>query len=221
MAADIRRITRPHATVYKLTDANMRTYGGYQWTLKEPKQSSGEGELCTSGWLHCYGHPDLAVWLNPIHASYRPCRLFRAEASGVYRSDGSLKMGVSQLTLLEELPVPQFSRLELTALAIHVVREIPNRQKIPTWETWANKVLHTRTLNRAAAESAAASAADLAARSAAYSAWSAESAQLAALAAESAAESAAWSAADSAAWSAADFSLLRAYQRFLVWRNQQ
>lgn len=62
---------RHHKIVYKLTDQNMRTYGGYQWKLNTPQQTSGIGSLCTSGWLHVSSHPDIAVLLNPIYLRSR------------------------------------------------------------------------------------------------------------------------------------------------------
>ena len=53
---------------YKLTDRKMQTHCGYQWQIGQWHETSGEGELCTEGWLHCYTSPLLAVLHNPIHA---------------------------------------------------------------------------------------------------------------------------------------------------------
>ena len=39
----------------KLTDRNMRAYGGFQWEIGRKVTTSGEGTLCGPGWLHCYG----------------------------------------------------------------------------------------------------------------------------------------------------------------------
>ena len=141
MANTIQPIRKSHARLYKLTDANLCTHGGYQWVIGETRETSGTGPLCASGWLHAYSHPDIAILLNPIHADYRPCRLFEAEGSGIYLSDQSLKVGVSRLRLLRELPVPVFSAWERAAWAVFVVRSTPGRTSIPQWEEWADQFL--------------------------------------------------------------------------------
>ncbi len=146
MADTIQPIRRNARPVYKLTDASMKTHGGYQWELGRTQTVSGKGPLCSAGWLHVYSHPDLAVILNPIHANFSYPRLFRAEASGVYLSDRSLKAGVSSLTLIEELPLPIFSHLDLVAWLIFQLRALPKRPIIATWEQWADRTLADRTL---------------------------------------------------------------------------
>ena len=95
-------------TGYKLTDADMRTHSGYQWALgKTPTPCSGKGPLCTSGWFHYYLDPILAVLLDPIHAGIgAEARLFRAEVGGEILHDRGLKAGCTEMTLVEELPVP-------------------------------------------------------------------------------------------------------------------
>ena len=34
-----------------------------EWKLNKWKETSGEGELCSSGWLHCYSNPYLQFFL--------------------------------------------------------------------------------------------------------------------------------------------------------------
>jgi hypothetical protein len=94
--------------IFKLTDANMQTHGGFQWTLGTTYETDGRGALCGSGWLHAYAHPLLAVLLNPIHASFPAAtmRLFRGVAEGKIKHDNGLKLGATQMRLVEEIPVP-------------------------------------------------------------------------------------------------------------------
>lgn len=51
--------------VYKLTDQDIRTYGGYQWDIgtwhKIDASIEGKRALCSGSWFHCYSDPDLAV----------------------------------------------------------------------------------------------------------------------------------------------------------------
>jgi len=93
-------------TVYKLTDQKMHTRNGYQWALGEWRETSGDGELCGSGWLHAYEDPLLAVLLNPIHASIANPRLFEAEADSDGNDDRGIKCGFTRLRLTKELPLP-------------------------------------------------------------------------------------------------------------------
>jgi hypothetical protein len=103
--------------VYKLTDENMRTHGGFQYELGITAKASGDGGLCSDGYLHWYHSPLLAVLLNPLHARIVKPRLFLADAEGKTEYDRGLKGGSKELTLLEELPVPEFTPSQRAAFA--------------------------------------------------------------------------------------------------------
>lgn len=66
----------------KLTDQNIRTYHGFQWTVGWWVETSGKGALCGPGWLHGYDDLLLALFLNPIHAHIQNPRTWRAETTG-------------------------------------------------------------------------------------------------------------------------------------------
>jgi hypothetical protein len=211
----------------------MQTYNGYQWQLSQQRETSGQGELCGPGWLHVYSDPRVAVLLNPQHAAFSSPRLFRATAEGVYRSDYSLKAGVSRLTLVKELELPiYYSHVELVVFAILATRAIPGRKPVPEWEVWADSVLATGQLETeaaraaraawaaaeaeaarawAAAEAEAARAAAWAAARAAWAAWAAAEAEAARAAAGAAAE-----AARAAAW--APYSFIQIVNQLDVWK---
>ena len=55
--------------LYKLTDQNHQTRNNTKWGAGVTHTASGQGDLCTAGWLHAYTSPLLAVLLNPIHAN--------------------------------------------------------------------------------------------------------------------------------------------------------
>src|SRR3990170_203757 len=182
---------------YKLTDENMRTHSACQWTLGEWKETSGDGELCGAGWLHCYKTPELAILLNPIHADFRTPRLFRAEGDGGIKRDGQLKLGRSRLRLVSEMPLPIFTTEQRIAFGILCAGIV---YKDENWNEWAWSWIlgvdrSDAAAQAAAAEGAAARAA--AAWAAAAAAWAAAAAA-AAWAADAAATAAAW-AADAAA----------------------
>lgn len=103
---------------YKFTDHKMKTHGGFQWEIGRKATTTGEGELCGPGFLHYYADPLLAVLLAPLHVNFGPDRrLFRVEAGGVIKNDRGLKLGASELTLLEEIPVPVVAMKQRAAFA--------------------------------------------------------------------------------------------------------
>ena len=185
------------ATIYKLTDMNMKTFGGYPWALGKWNRTSGEGDLCGPGWLHAYTSPVLAELLDPIHANFREYRLFRGEASGPVISDSGLKVGYTNMRITEELP-----RLHITtenrirfgiACACRVYTSAEYRAWAGRWVSGADRTeAAARTAVRAASTArvavwAAEVAAEAAAEAAAAAdAWATE------VAAEAAAEAAVW-----------------------------
>ena len=105
-------------TIYKLTDQAMQTHRGYQWTLGEPRQTSGGGDLCSRGWLHAYTDPLLAVLLNPIHANFSDPRLFKGTGTRECREDNGLKVGYTSIVLTEEMPLPEVTLEQRVRFAI-------------------------------------------------------------------------------------------------------
>ena len=156
--------------VYKLTDQNMQTYNGCKWVLGEEKTTSGEGELCGPGWLHCYSDPLLAVLLNPIHADYENPRLFRAHVGGTSNPDHGLKSGYTKMTLIEEIPVPAISTEQRVRFAILCAMKV---YRNPGFVQWGENWLSGKDRS---AEAAAAWAAWAAEAAAAWAAWEAEAA---------------------------------------------
>ena len=176
--------------VYKLTDQNMQTYNGCKWVLGEEKTTSGEGELCGPGWLHCYSDPLLAVLLNPIHADYENPRLFRAHVGGTSKPDHGLKSGYTKMTLIEEIPVPAISTEQRVRFAILCAMKV---YRNPGFVQWGENWLSGKDRSAEAAARAAWAA------EAAWAAWAAWAAAEAAEAVRAAAEAAAWAAAEAAA----------------------
>jgi hypothetical protein len=133
---------------YKLTDQNLQTYGGFQWELNQTETTDGKGELCGPGWLHYYKSPLLAVLHNPIHAAIKQPRLFRVEAAGEHKHNGDMKSGCTQLTLLEELPLPEITPIQRTAYGILCAKAVCTD---PAWTTWADSWLDGTDRSAAAA----------------------------------------------------------------------
>ena len=186
---------------YKLTNQNLQTYNGFQWEIGKKVTTSGEGNLCSDGWLHFYHTPELAVLLNPIHANIGSPRLFEVEVGETCLDDKGLKGGTTEMTLIKELELPVISLTQKIAFGILCAKEIYKDQK---WNEWADNWLTGKDRTRKSAADAAAYAA-----TAAYAA--AAAAAYAAAAAAYAAADAAYAAADAAAADAAAADAAAAY----------
>lgn len=123
---------------YKLTNQNLQTYGGFQWTLGNKETASGEDDLCGPGWLHYYHHPLLAVLLNPIHANIKEPRLFEVLAEGEHKDDRGLKGGCTEMTLLKEIPLPEVTEEHRIAFGILCAKEVEEGKE---WNEWADNWL--------------------------------------------------------------------------------
>ena len=164
---------------YKLTDQNMQTYKGYQWKLGKWYKTSGVGELCGEGWLHCYCSPLLAILHNPIHADIENPRLFEVEVRGECKTDGQMKEGWTEMRIAKEIELPKITSEQRIKYAILCAGEVCTDEG---WTAWA--VNWWCDIDR----SSEAAWAACAVRGAARAAWAA------ARAARGAARAAAWAA---------------------------
>lgn len=173
------------ATLYKLTDQDMRTFGGFQWELGQIRSVAPATrcpELCTDGVTHAYHDPLVAVLMNPAHASYSPARLFAAEAPAIVADDG-LKCGVYALTLVREMDVPQPTLLARAFFGVMCAQQVCTDAR---WNRWAEGYLSGKDRSTEAANVAYA----------AYAASAAAAHAAAAYAAAHAAHAASYAAAD-------------------------
>ena len=128
------------AILYKLTDKDMQTHGGFQWVLgKRSPRLSGAGALCGPGYYHAYLSPATAVFFNAIHANFRvhEMRLFIARGI-ITLNDHDLKVGCRSLVLTEELPVPGMSDEQPVKFAILCARRVYYDLE---WTKWSAKWL--------------------------------------------------------------------------------
>jgi hypothetical protein len=170
------------SALYKLTDQNMRTHGGYQWELGKRRIAKGvSGQpLCSDGWLHAYEDWRLALFLNPIHAGFHSPRLF--EASGkIGKREGQLKCGCRALTLVREMEFIAPTTNQRVAFAIYCGQTVPKPQE---WNGWASRWLSGEDRSAASAYAADAYAVAAAAYAAAAAAAAAAYAAAAAAAAD-------------------------------------
>ena len=152
--------------VYKLTDQNMQTHNGYQWTLNVKHTASGEGELCGPGWLHAYTHPLLAVLLKFLLSDIEDPRLFEGEGT-IGKTNKGLKVGCTELTLTKELELPVITTEQRVRFAILCAKKMRENK---AWNKWADNWLSGKDRSiksaLAAARKAASNAGEAAERAA-------------------------------------------------------
>ena len=139
---------------YKLTTQDLTTYANTKWVLNEWKETSGNGELCNSGWLHCYTSPLLAILLNPIHANIFNPKLFKCEVDGKCLEDYGRKEGWTRMRIIEEMEVPQLSNINKIAFGILCSLEICKDEK---FVLWANNWLENKDRSKESASAVYAS----------------------------------------------------------------
>ena len=177
---------------YKLVSQKYTTHGNTLWRDAKGKwlqvSATGKGNrLCTSGVLHFYDHPVLAVLFNPVHAGISRPRLLKIRTSRPVAHD-ELKGGCKYACAVDELPVPALSRTQIVEFGIRVALRVHNE---PSFRKWAHGWLTDtdRSTDRSVAAATAADAAvyaAYAARSARSAAWAANAARSAACAATAA-----------------------------------
>ncbi len=161
--------------LYKLTTSNHTTYGGMKWGPRVTHRATGakKGGLCTSGFIHAYTDPNLAVLFNPIHGNFQNPVLW--EGVGKIYEDDHLKVGCRQFTTVKEIKLPKFTTNQKTAFAIYCAQEVYGDEE---FKRWAGDWLCGKDRSARAAGAARA-----AARAAAWAAWAAGAAEAAAWAA--------------------------------------
>ena len=183
---------------YKLTDKDDRTYGGCQWGKNVTHKASGKGGLCTSGWIHYYSDPVLALFLDPLHGNFgATAHLWEVEVSGETKDDRGLKFGAMELTTVRRLRKKRITTEHRIRFAILCAQEVCHGK---AWNKWADAWLDGTDRTTAAAN--AAYAATDAATYVAYNASAAAAASASYAAAYAATSSAAYAATSSAAYAA-------------------
>jgi hypothetical protein len=144
---------------YKLTNQKMQTHNGFQWEMNKWVETSGEGALCTNGWLHCYDNPLLAVVLNPIHADISSPRIFECAVEGKEKHNKGLKSGYSRMRLTRERVLPEISINTRVRFGILCALQVYKNESFVNWaKDWlsGNNRAAAWAANAAAAAAAAA-----------------------------------------------------------------
>lgn len=122
---------------YKLTDKDDQTYGHCQWGEGVEYTTLGVGPLCSSGWLHVYDHPLIAVLLNYMHGAFNPddMHLWECECNGEQKTDRGLKSGFTRVKTIKRIPVPQITDEQRILIGIFCAKKV---EKSSLWNEWAD-----------------------------------------------------------------------------------
>ena len=125
---------------YKLTDQEMQTYDNLQYEIGVWKKATGEGtKLCSDGFLHCYPSPEIASFMNPIHAVIANPRIFECDCKGKSLNDNGLKLGFKEIKLTKEISLPEITTEQRAAIAILCTLEVYKDKQFVQWaENWLN-----------------------------------------------------------------------------------
>lgn len=124
-------------TLYKLTDQHWKTYNGTKWGPGVTHTASGTGKLCSSGWLHAYTSPELAILLNPIHAGFADPILWEADGE-IGINDRNTKVGCKALTTIRIITAPTIYVEDRIRFGILCAKEV---YKGLAFLSWANEWL--------------------------------------------------------------------------------
>ena len=154
---------------YKLLSKEMTSYNNTKWEIGVPISILKKGNtMCSDEVLHCYNHPFLAAFLNPIHVNIKEPFLFEISVDEIVNTDG-LKFASKSQTLLKEIPLPEISREQKIEIAIRITKTVNKNEK---WNLWADEWLSGKDRSKESARTYAAYAA-YAADYAAYAAYAA------------------------------------------------
>jgi len=123
---------------YKLLSKEMTSYKDTKWEIGIPIKIEKTGNtMCSDEVLHCYNHPLLAVFLNPIHADIKEPKLFEIKVDEIVNNDG-LKFASKSQTLINEIPLPEISYEQRVEIGIKIAKTVYKDEK---WNEWADKWL--------------------------------------------------------------------------------
>jgi hypothetical protein len=141
---------------YKLLSKEMTSYKDTKWEIGIPIKIEKIGNtMCSDEVLHCYNHPLLAVFLNPIHVNIKEPKLFEIEVDKIVNDDG-LKFASKSQTLINEIPLPEISSEQRIEIGIKIAKIVYKDEK---WNEWADKWLSGEDRSITAADTAANAAA--------------------------------------------------------------
>ena len=145
--------------LYKLTDAEGRTYNNTQWGEGVTHNATGRGrgslKLCSTGFIHAYESPEIAVLFNPIHSDFRdPMLLWEAEGEIALKADQT-KCGCKSLTTLRTIACPVIFTEQRVRFAILCATSV---YQDPEFLKWSKRWLSGKDRSSAAARAAWAAA---------------------------------------------------------------
>jgi len=144
---------------YKLTDQRGYTRRGYYnetlWGEGVTHTAEGEGGLCSDGVIHAYSSPELAMFLNPIHANITDPMAWECEGTDLVEDDGA-KQGYRTLTTNKRVQVVIPTTEQRVTFGILCAKQVCT---YAAWIEWANKWLDGTDRSAASAANAAYAAA--------------------------------------------------------------
>ena len=149
---------------YKLLTPELKTRAGEanetQWQIGEWVEAKGKGGLCSGGVLHFYPSPEVAAFMNPIHANICNPVFAELEVDAIVEETAT-KGGARRARITRILPSIVPTLVQRVAFGVLCAKAVSNDKR---FNSWADKWLSGEDRSyEAAAERAAELAAELAA----------------------------------------------------------
>lgn len=133
-------------------------YDYSDWEVGKWRTTSGHGELCGRGWLHCYNTPRLAELHDPIHAEYwlhKNAVLWKVEVRGKELRDGYMKCGWTEMRPLEQIHRIHPTPTERVNYGIRCAKRAhENAYPADNWTRWADNWILGRDRTAKSAQNA-------------------------------------------------------------------
>jgi len=106
--------------LYKLTNKDYTTYGGFEWTVGKSRRvkKCKDPQLCSGDVIHAYKDKNLALLLNPIHGNIPDPLLFECTGNIVVEDYG--KCGVFSLKIEKGLHCPRWYKNDETRKKVQI-----------------------------------------------------------------------------------------------------
>jgi hypothetical protein len=115
---------------------DLETFLRCPWRIGEWKETSGNGPLCSRGWLHAYSHPQLGEMMNPSQGQYSDeAVMYQVEIDpeAEILEPYGLKLGANRMRPLEKYPRRKLLLDERMEIALRCLSLVSQDEYFLSW----------------------------------------------------------------------------------------
>lgn len=158
---------------YKLTEADLTTYGGHRWRPLRWARATGpaDGLLCSDSWLHGYDDLYVAAMMHPLHVDFARPVAWEAQTRGPCLRSHDGMVGWREMRLIRRVELPTLTTTVRVRVGISAAQAAG---RTPAWSKWASGWLSGVCQTRQPSAWGAPSAAEAVGAAAWAAAWAAK-----------------------------------------------